>query len=216
MCMCVCVCVRVGGWGWKKEWLSNLGNLIQNATHERSELNRSKRQNWVEIIHGISIQTTFITLIKCVKIEKNLQHKPLPLIQKLPPSLVSVLRESWVISGVIWSIDCFGGQPLSIYVKLSKYRMMLRWFRKQTGKNEMTAIRNNILSDPTSDGNFSTTDNNGQTERPSSPVYSYEEFGCSRVNHVSSDQSLTQTCPTCGGTGKLTKGKRSFLNTGFN
>lgn len=119
MCMCVCVCVRVGGWGWKKEWLSNLGNLIQNATHERSERNRSKRQNWVEIIHGISIQTTFITLIKCVKIEKNLQHKPLPLIQKLPPSLVSVLRESWVISGVIWSINCFGGQPLSIYVKLS-------------------------------------------------------------------------------------------------
>lgn len=82
---------------------------------------------------------------------------------------------------------------------------MLRWFRKQTGKNEMTAIRNNILSDPTSDGNFSTTDNNGQTERPSSPVYSYEEFGCNRVNHVSSDQSLTQTCPTCGGTGKLTR-----------
>lgn len=71
MCMCVCVCVRVGGWGWKKEWLSNLGNLLQNATHERSERNRSKRQNWVEIIHGISIQTTFITLIKCVKIKKK-------------------------------------------------------------------------------------------------------------------------------------------------
>lgn len=75
----------------------------------------------------------------------------------------------------------------------------------------MTAIGNNILSDPTSDGNCSTTDN-VPAERPSSPVYSYEEFG-GRVNHVNSDQSLTsltQICPTCGGTGKLTKGKSSF------
>ena len=86
---------------------------------------------------------------------------------------------------------------------------MSRWFRKYTGKNEMTTIGNNILSDPTSDGNFSTTDNNDPTDRPSSPVYSYEEFD-ERVNRVNSDQSLTQTCPTCGGTGRLTKGKRSF------
>ncbi|XP_020616384.1 transmembrane protein 106B-like [Orbicella faveolata] len=82
--------------------------------------------------------------------------------------------------------------------------MMSRWFRKYTRKNEMTAIGNNILSDPTSDGNFSTTDNDVATERPSSPVYSYEEFG-DRMNPVNSDQSLTQTCPTCGGTGRLTK-----------
>ena len=89
---------------------------------------------------------------------------------------------------------------------------MSRWFQKFKRKNEMTAIGNNILSDPTSDGNFSTTDNNDPTERPSSPVYSYEEFGDRDrvINHVSSDQSLTQTCPTCGGTGKLTKGRAGF------
>lgn len=93
--------------------------------------------------------------------------------------------------------------------------MMSRWFRKYTRKNEMTAIGNNILSDPTSDGNFSTTDNDVATERPSSPVYSYEEFG-DRVNPVNSDQSLTQTCPTCGGTGRLTKGRAHFMLTLIN
>ena len=89
--------------------------------------------------------------------------------------------------------------------------MMSRWFRKKTRKNEMTTIGNNILSDPTSDGNFSTTDNNDPTEGPTSPVYSYEEFDDRVNNHVCSDQSLTQTCPTCGGTGKLTKGRTHLM-----
>ena len=80
----------------------------------------------------------------------------------------------------------------------------------------MTTIGNNILSDPTSDGNFSTTDNNDPTERPTSPVYSCEEFDDRANNHVCSDQSLTQTCPTCGGTGKLTKGRAHLINAGYN
>ena len=67
----------------------------------------------------------------------------------------------------------------------------------------------NILSDPTSDGNVSTT--NEISGGPSSPVYSYEEFD-NRVNLHGSDQgSLTQTCPTCGGSGKLTKGKLHLI-----
>ena len=82
------------------------------------------------------------------------------------------------------------------------------------------SIGKNILSDPTSDGNFSTTDDNGPTERPSSPVYSYEEFnrGVNQVNSqcVSADPSLTQTCPTCGGTGKLAKGTAHFMPGVFN
>lgn len=89
--------------------------------------------------------------------------------------------------------------------------MMSRWFRRNKRKNEMTTIGKNILSDPTSDGNFSTTDNNDPTERPTSPAYSYEEFDDRVNNHVCSDQSLTQTCPTCGGTGKLTKGRAHLI-----
>lgn len=72
----------------------------------------------------------------------------------------------------------------------------------------MSTIGKNILSDPTSDGNCSTVDDIGPAARPSSPAYSYEEFDrpSNRDGNLR-DDSLTQTCPTCGGSGKLTKGK---------
>lgn len=79
----------------------------------------------------------------------------------------------------------------------------------------MSTIGKNILSDPTSDGNCSTVDDIGPAARPSSPTYSYEEFD-RRANRDGNlkehdSDSLTQTCPTCGGSGKLTKGKVCFL-----
>ena len=77
----------------------------------------------------------------------------------------------------------------------------LRRFERQRAMS----FEKNILSDPTSDGNVST---NGQvSERPSSSVYSYEAFDSTTpVNFVSDQGNFTQTCPTCGGSGKLTKG----------
>ena len=77
----------------------------------------------------------------------------------------------------------------------------LRSFERQRAMS----FEKNILSDPTSDGNVST---NGQvSERPSSSVYSYEAFeSTAPVNFVSDQGNFTQTCPTCGGSGKLTKG----------
>lgn len=76
----------------------------------------------------------------------------------------------------------------------------LRSFERQRAMS----FEKNILSDPTSDGNVST---NGQvSERPSSSVYSYEAFDSTTpVNFVSDQENFTQTCPTCGGSGKLTK-----------
>ncbi|XP_078356242.1 transmembrane protein 106B-like, partial [Oculina patagonica] len=83
---------------------------------------------------------------------------------------------------------------------------MSRWIRKYQQKKEMSTIGKNILSDPTSDGNCSTVDDIGPAARPSSPAYSYEEFDrpSNRDGNLR-DDSLTQTCPTCGGSGKLTK-----------
>ncbi|KAJ7391859.1 hypothetical protein OS493_016149 [Desmophyllum pertusum] len=85
---------------------------------------------------------------------------------------------------------------------------MSRWLRKYFPAKEMSMIGKNILSDPTSDGNISRSDEVGPRYRPSSPpLYSYEEFDRRFVTVQSQDDSssLTQTCPTCGGSGKLTR-----------
>lgn len=67
-------------------------------------------------------------------------------------------------------------------------------------------MEKNILSDPTSDGNVSTNVSSQVSERLSSPVYSYETFDNRESENFVSDQgNFTQTCPTCGGSGKLTK-----------
>ena len=109
---------------------------------------------------------------------------------------------------VIWRRCRFEGLPLSTYGNEPKFAEMSRWIRKYNRRNEMSTIGKNILSDPTSDGNFSTTDEISPSARCSSPVNSYEEFD---RRAQQKDNSLTQTCPTCGGTGKLTKGIGSFF-----
>ena len=71
----------------------------------------------------------------------------------------------------------------------------------------MSDFPKNILSDQSSDGNvheeiFSGTAATAQA--PSSP-YGNEEFDGRAINEHDRD-TLTQTCPTCRGGGKLTKG----------
>ena len=71
----------------------------------------------------------------------------------------------------------------------------------------MSDFAKNILSDPTSDGNVQEENFSAiaaTAQAPSSP-YKYEEFDRRAINEHDSD-SFTQTCPTCGGSGKLTKG----------
>lgn len=172
-------------------------------------------------------------LTKCVKI-KHLCYKTsttqtfaLDLERPTATAIFYGFWASWVIYDLFEAcIDLKESRcPHMVRNKVRRYPDkcdMSRWFRKYRRKKDMTTnnIGKNILSDPTSDGNFSTTDDNGPTERPSSPVYSYEEFDRG-VNHVNSqctgaDPSLTQTCPTCGGTGKLTKGTAHFMPGTFN
>lgn len=84
---------------------------------------------------------------------------------------------------------------------------MPKWFWKKIGR-DMSDFPKNILSDPTSDGNVDEGNFSGTAataQAPSSP-YRYEEFDRRAINEHDSDTSLTQTCPTCGGSGKLTKG----------
>lgn len=89
---------------------------------------------------------------------------------------------------------------------------MPRWFwfpkiAKKSGKNEMSGYEKNILSDPTSDGNIH--EESGEVPPPGVPSPVYEEFDRRPISEHDSD-SLTQTCPTCGGTGKLTKGASHY------
>ena len=80
-------------------------------------------------------------------------------------------------------------------------------WRRIFGHQRVISMEKNILSDPTSDGNVSTNVSSQVSERLSSPVYSYETFDNRESENFVSDQgNFTQTCPTCGGSGKLTKG----------
>ncbi|XP_068716358.1 transmembrane protein 106B-like isoform X2 [Montipora foliosa] len=88
-------------------------------------------------------------------------------------------------------------------------RFKSRWFRKNRSEEMLNNDEKNILSDPTSDSNVQ-GDNFGATASNQAPghLYSsgYEEFDRRPIlSKNGSDASLSQTCPTCGGTGKLTK-----------
>ncbi|XP_074622266.1 transmembrane protein 106C-like isoform X1 [Acropora palmata] len=89
---------------------------------------------------------------------------------------------------------------------------MSRWFGRK-GRHEMSSYEKNILSDPTSDGNVH-GDNFSADPTASPPPYRYEEFdrrlGTDREND-SETSDFTQTCPTCGGTGKLTREQENDL-----
>ena len=126
---------------------------------------------------------------------------------------IYLLKASWVISSLlIWSrYWIWRTAAVHIYGRhLTKFaKEMSRWLRKYFPAKEMSMIGKNILSDPTSDGNISRSEEVGPRYRPSSPpLYSYEEFDRRFVTVQSQDDSssLTQTCPTCGGSGKLTRG----------
>ena len=81
-----------------------------------------------------------------------------------------------------------------------------RWFRRNREK-DMTSYAKNILSDPTSDGNVHDYDSSVTTARAEPPSYhTYEEFDRRNIINEHDSDSFTQTCPTCGGSGKLTKG----------
>lgn len=87
---------------------------------------------------------------------------------------------------------------------------MSRWFGRKS-RHEMSSYEKNILSDPTSDGNVH-GDNFSADRTASPPPYRYEEFDRRLVTDRENDSEtsdFTQTCPTCGGTGKLTRGKIS-------
>ena len=88
-----------------------------------------------------------------------------------------------------------------------------RWLRRSSEK-DMTTFPKNILSDPTSDGNASEFDQIAPSAPSEPPSYqTFPEFDRRPINELVNSDSLTQRCPTCGGTGKLTKGQLvSFFN----
>lgn len=81
----------------------------------------------------------------------------------------------------------------------------------RSSRHEMSDYEKNILSDPTTDGNVH-EDNFSADPTASPPPYRYEEFDRRPVmdrENSSETSDFTLTCPTCGGTGKLTRGKMS-------
>lgn len=97
---------------------------------------------------------------------------------------------------------------MSFVREFREFAMSRFWWRN-CKKDMSSSFEKNILSDPTSDGNVQEEERNGAVPsvRAPSPSYRYEEFDRRAINEHDSD-SLTQTCPTCGGSGKLTKGMR--------
>lgn len=72
----------------------------------------------------------------------------------------------------------------------------------------MAGSERNILSDPTSDGNFHEESHGAVAivqEQSPPPSYRCEDYDYRRGMNKQDNDSLTQTCPTCGGSGKLTK-----------
>ena len=111
-------------------------------------------------------------------------------------------HEFIVISAVISNTGCAGCVLQNV--------AMSRWFGRKS-RHEMSSYEKNILSDPTSDGNVH-GDNFSAEPTASPPPYRYEEFDRRLVTDRENDSEtsdFTQTCPTCGGTGKLTRGKIS-------
>lgn len=86
-----------------------------------------------------------------------------------------------------------------------------RWLGRNREKN-MTTFQKNILSDPTSDGNVSEFNQIAPSTPPEPPSYqTFPEFDRRPINELVNSDSLTKRCPTCGGTGKLTKGQLLYF-----
>ena len=103
--------------------------------------------------------------------------------------------------------------PLTgIEAKMKIREGVTRWLGRNREK-DMTTFQKNILSDPTSDGNVSEFNQIAPSTSSEPPSYqTFAEFDRRRpINELVNGDSLTQTCPTCGGTGKLTKGQLACL-----
>lgn len=102
-----------------------------------------------------------------------------------------------------------------IQTKMKITQGVTRWLRRSREK-DMTTFKENILSDPTSDGNVSEFDQIAPIAPPEPPSYqTFTEIARGPINLPVDNDSLTQRCPTCGGTGKLTKGQLNLFCTYF-
>ena len=99
----------------------------------------------------------------------------------------------------------------SVEARMKLTQGLTRWLGRSREKN-MTTFQKNILSDPTSDGNLSEFNQIAPSGPPEPPSYqTFPEFDRRPINELVNSDSLTKRCPTCGGTGKLTKGQLLYF-----